>query len=468
VTATPLGQLGRGFATLGIADVAARLVAFAATAYVSQVIGPSQFGIIAFALAALLYAQRVVTWELEATGVVEVADDGPESERAAGTLLVARLTSAAVVLVILAAMARWVLPRPDGSVLLLYAVGLVFVALNGRFVYLMRQAPARPAVSRLIVEGVSATVVVSLVHSAADLHRVPLGFILGEAAAAAFLLSGLRVWAGMRQFDGAYAMRTAVNASPLVLSALLALVVFNLDLILLRFTWGAETAGYYAAAYAIASLILNLGVTFYSNVLPGLSRLREDRGAFRVLYADASVLSFVFFAPMVVGAALLARPLTRMAFGDGYAPSAAPLVPLVIASGLTIARFVPLASIVALGRPREALWINGSGAAVNALLNVILIPRYGLMGAASATVVTDVVRLVVARRLSRRSGVPHDHHARFLRPGLAVVVMALVVWLARDRNVLVTVPLGAVVYLAALGALGVIRVRRGLNVELKA
>ena len=199
-------------------------------------------------------------------------------------------------------------------------MGLVFVALNVRFVYLMRHAPGRPALARLVAEGVSAAVIVSMVHAASDVQRIPLGFILGEAAAAALLLSGVRAWKGVRRFDVAYALRTARRASPLVLSSLLGLLVFNLDLILLRFTWGAVSAGYYAAAYAIVSLLLNLGVTYYAKLLPGLSRLREDRVAFQALYADASALLYVLMIPFVAGGVVLARPLTDLVFGDRVFP----------------------------------------------------------------------------------------------------------------------------------------------------
>lgn len=465
---TPLAQLGKGFATLGVAEIGARLIAFAATAWVTRVIGAGQFGVISFALAALLYAQRVVSWELEAVGIVEVAERDERAERATGTILAARLISALAVVGLVAVLARWVLPSPDGAVLLLYTAGLACVALNVRFVYLMRHEPGRPALARLLAEGTGAAVIVSMVHGAADIHRVPLGFILGEGVAAAFLLWGVRAWHGVRHFDRGVALRTARRASPLVLSSLLGLLVFNLDLILLRFTWGTEAAGYYAAAYAIVSLLLNLGVTFYSNVLPGLSRVREDRPAFQALYGDASALLFTLMVPFVVGGAVLARPLTDLVFGEGYARSAAPLVPLLVAAGLTISRFVPLAAVVALGRRREALWINGSGAVVNVGLNVILIPRYGLMGAASATVVTDVVRLVVALVLCRRAGLHDGHVRRLWRPSAAVALMGVVAWLARGQPVVLSVAAGGLAYAAALGALGVLRVGPGARVSLRA
>ncbi|MBC7894891.1 MAG: polysaccharide biosynthesis C-terminal domain-containing protein, partial [Cytophagaceae bacterium] len=452
---TPLAQLWRGFAVLGVAEVVARLVAFAATAWVSQRVGAGAFGIVSFALAALLYANRVVSWELESVGVTEVMSRDAQGDSAAGTIIVARFLSAIGAIVLIAALARWVLPSPDGTVLLLYAVGLAAVALNTRFAYLMRGAPARPALARFLSELVNAAVVIALVHSATDVERVPLGFVAGEAVAAAFLLTGIPVWRGVRHFDPALAVRTMRRAAPLVLASLLGLVAFNLDLILLRLTRGTVDAGHYAAAYALVSLLLNLGVTYSANVLPALSRLREEPGAFQRLYSDANVLLFVLMVPCVVGGVILAQPLVATVFGAAYAPSAAPLAPLLIAAGLTLSRFVPVAAIVALGRRREALWVNGSGALVNIALNLVLIPRFGVLGAASSAVVTDVVRLVVAQVLVQRAGVSSQYARRLLAPTAAAAAMGAVAWFGRAWPVPVTIAAGAATYGAALLALGV-------------
>ncbi|MCC6316252.1 MAG: polysaccharide biosynthesis C-terminal domain-containing protein [Gemmatimonadaceae bacterium] len=467
VSPTPLAQLWRGFAMLGLAEIAARLVAFGATAWVSQHLGAGPFGVVSFALAALLYANRVVSWELESVGVTEVVPRDEHGDAAAGTIIAARFLSAIVAIVVLGGLARWVLPSPDGVVLVLYAIGLAAVALNTRFAYLMRGTPARPALARFLAESVNAAVVLVLVRSAADVERVPFGFVIGEAIAAAFLLSAIPgAWRGVRRFDAGLARHTMRRAAPLVLASLLGLIAFNLDLILLRLTRGSESAGFYAAAYALVALVLNLGVTYAANVLPGLSRLRDDRDAFGRLYSDANLLLFVLMVPCVVGGAVLARPLVNLVFGAEYASSAAPLAPLLVAAGLTLSRLVPVAAIVALGRRREALWVNGSGAVVNVALNLILIPRFGIMGAASSAVATDIVRLVVAQALVRRAGVEARYARRLVAPASAAAVMGVLVWLVRAWPVPLAVVSGAAIYGAALVMFGVVKIGPGARVRL--
>ena len=453
----PLAQLGRGFLTLGSGEIAARVVAFLAAAYISQQVGAANFGIISFALAAMLYAQRVVGWEMDAVGVVAVVPEGPDGDRAIGTLLLFRAVIAGIAMCVAALVAAWILPEIDGRIVVRYALGLVFVALNARFVYLMRHRTGPPAFARLLAELAGAATIVVLVRGPADTGKVPLGFILGEATASILLLAGLGGLRVFRTFDLAFALKTARQALPLVLASLLGLVVFNLDLIMLRFIRGAESAGYYAAAYTLVSLVMNIGIAFYLNLVPGLSRLRDDRAAFQRLYDSAATFVLILAFPIAVGGMLLARPLILTVFGDGFAQSAAPLVLLVVASALTLFRFVPQASVIASDRRQDVLWVNVVGAVVSVGLNILLIPRFGIMGAATSTVTTDVVRLAVALHLSRRTGIQHGFVRQLWRLAAAVSLMGALVWLVRDWPVWYSIPAGAVAYAAALVAFGVVR-----------
>jgi O-antigen/teichoic acid export membrane protein len=457
VSHAPLAQLGRGFLSLGVGEVAARVVAFLAAAYISQTVGPANFGIISFALAAMLYAQRVVGWEMDAVGVVEVASEGPDADRAIGSILVFRGVIAAMAMCVVAVVGIWILPETDGRIFIRYAIGLVFVALNARFVYLMRHRAGPAAASRLIAELASAAVIVLLVRGPDDVGKVPLGFIVGEGMAALLLLAGLGGVRLFRSFDRAFALRTTRQASPLVLSSLLGLVVFNLDLIMLRFLRDAESAGYYAAAYALIGLLMNVGIAFYLNLIPGLSRLREDRAAFHALYGSATMLAIMFALPVVMGGTLLAQPLIHTVFGEAFAPAAGPLVPLLFSAGITIVRFVPQALVIASDRRHEVLWINVVGALTSVALNIVLIPRYGIMGAAASTLSTDVLRLSIAVALARRVGGPVDAVWHAWRPLAAALLMGAVVWLIREWPVWYSVPAGALVYGAGLLAFGVIR-----------
>jgi O-antigen/teichoic acid export membrane protein len=98
----------------------------------------------------------------------------------------------------------------------------------------------------------------------------------------------------------------------------------------------------------------------------------------------------------------------------------------------------------------SALWLNVLALVFNVGLNLLLIPRYGIVAAAIITVASELLILAGSYFLMRRyfNFFPAP---RTLFPAIvAAVVMAGLLYLARDAPVLITAPLGALVYAALL------------------
>jgi O-antigen/teichoic acid export membrane protein len=461
-------QATRGFVALGAGELAARLAAFGAAVYVSRTLGAGDFGVIGFATAVMLYLQRIVLWELEATGISEVANDDERARRVISSLLGFRLIVAVVLMIVTGLVAYEVLPHPDRAVLATYTVALFATALNVRWVYLMRRDPTRPAVARILAEGVGALVVLLLVRSPADTLLVPLGLICGETVGAGVLLAPLARRAGVRpRIEWSIASPLARRAAPLLVSGILSLIVFNFDLVMLRLTRGADEAGYYAAAYAVVALLVNLGMAYYANVLPAFVRLRAESRQTQALYDGASTLVWLATLPVAAGGVLVAAAIVHTLFGAGYEPSGPALAVLMVSAGLNIVRFVPLAALVGAGRSGRVLALSLVGAVVNVALNLMLIPRYGMLGAAASTVATDVVRLALNLAFVSELGLRAISLRSLWRPVLAATCMAVVVWLRRDGPIWISVPAGATAYAVGVLALGAVRLSPAGRPELR-
>jgi O-antigen/teichoic acid export membrane protein len=107
-----------------------------------------------------------------------------------------------------------------------------------------------------------------------------------------------------------------------------------------------------------------------------------------------------------------------------------------------------------------------TAAGTNVALNLMLIPIWGMRGAATVTVLTEAVRVVPMLRDLRRDGLPMAPPARFARVAAAGGIMALVLALCGFRNLWLAVGTGAVVYPVALYFFGGIRLRGATSPEL--
>ncbi|MGN6378217.1 MAG: oligosaccharide flippase family protein, partial [Gaiellales bacterium] len=144
------------------------------------------------------------------------------------------------------------------------------------------------------------------------------------------------------------------------------------------------------AAYSVATRTVTLGLVFVQPVgiafQPIISRLHTlgDIPALRRMYVYATRLSSLAGAPPLILVAVLAAPTLTVLYGHGYERAAVPLALLALAQ-MTVGLTGPAGNIVTMiGRTDLTLRINVIVVAVNIGLNVILIPRYGMVGAGVA------------------------------------------------------------------------------------
>lgn len=450
--APPGDGVVRTLASLASGEVAARLLGFAATVYLARTLGAGPFGVVGFALAVRLYLVAAVEAGIDSTGVREVARDRASLAEVVPALLHARLVVAVGLAVLTAAAALALLPAPDGPVLAAYALTLVPIAANPRWVAIGLGRARAAAAARVAGELVLLALALLLVRIPADVGKVPLAQVAGDVAAAAFVAvalaragSALRVGRSWRPAAGV--LRQSL---PLAGHALLGLVMFNADLLFLRAFRDRVEVGQYAAAYTLVSFFVNLGVTYYHSLLPAMSRLEGQAARLQAVYGLALARALAAGLPVAVGGAAIASGVLRLFFGEGYVRAAVPLAVLLASIPVSLFRNVAQAGLVAGGRPDALLRTSLVAAPVNLALNLLLIPPYGMLGAAAATLVTEGLRTVLAIRFAQGIGLALPHARRFVAPLVASAAMLTALVMGNFQSVFVAIPVGMVAYAVVL------------------
>jgi O-antigen/teichoic acid export membrane protein len=446
--------VGRSFLKLGAGEAAARVIAFGATVYLARLLGAELYGIVVLALAVMLYLTCITDAGVDLLGVRDVADQPARLPELVRALLGARLLVAAALVGAMLLAGLLILPQPDGAILAIYAFLLLPFALNTRWVHIGLQRTGAAGLARVLAEGLAALLIVATVRGPGDLARAPLAQLIGEAAAALLLLRLIpgRI-AALRPAVQPDALRALARRSwPLVAHTLLGLMIFNSDFFFLRAFHDSATVGLYAVAYTLVSFFLNLGGSYELSLLPAVTRLGRDPLARQALYGTAIVQAFSFAFPLAVGGALLAGPLVVLVFGAGYAPSAAPLTLLIWAVPVALFRNVAQTALIASGRQDRMLRTAAWAAGANLVLNALIIPIWGMLGAALATLSTEAVRTGLALFFAREAGLAPPGPIRLLRPFGAAAAMAAALWGMRAAGlpVLPAAALGGLVYFLML------------------
>ncbi len=193
---------------------------------------------------------------------------------------------------------------------------------------------------------------------------------------------------GPWSFSWDEARRLVRYGFPLALSAVAVGVYHRIDQVMLHKMTGDVTLGPYVVAVQMVELFSALPIALMSSLFPVLSKVASQEEQFRHYLG----VSYRFLMPLVfsICAVLtpIAAPLVGFFYGRQFLISAKLLVVL-IWSEVPIFFGVALTSaLVARNLQRYLPVSTAIGAAMNILLNMVLIPRYGALGASWATVVS--------------------------------------------------------------------------------
>jgi O-antigen/teichoic acid export membrane protein len=449
---------------LGAGEAVSRLIGFTATVYIARSLGPSLFGAIGVAGAVILYFNRVVDAGLElGLGVREIAAAPESLDRLVPSLLTVRLALAGCLVVLLGVVGtRW-LPQPEGALLAIYGLTLLPAGASTRWVHLGFGRSRLIATALILGQALTAILVVVLVRGPGDAGWVPGAQFVGDALVALLLLGWLSTH-GMRlaiRVDWSVVRALAHRAGSLVGSGLLGLWIYGSGMIFLRIFHDRSVVGYFGAAYTITTFFLNLGAAYGLSLLPSLTRLNANREEQQGLYHTATAQAFAAGLPIAVGGALLAMGGMQLLFGSEYAAAGTAFLVLAWCIPACLLRDVALAPLMARGRESAVFRVTLAAAVLSLGLNLALIPRYGAVGAAWATLGTEVARMALAMLALRRVEIRLPAPARFWRSLVAGAGMTGVLLLLPSLAPPVAVMVGAACYGAALWLLGGLRIRRG-------
>ncbi len=193
-------------------------------------------------------------------------------------------------------------------------------------------------------------------------------------------------------------------ALPLGLAQIANVVYLRLDSMLLSLMRTPAELGRYGVAYKVVEFVMAVPSFFMLALLPNLAVASPERAArlvqraFDVL-ATAGVLA-------CVGGVLLAPGIVVAVSSSAYLPAATALAILCVAAGLSYVAAVAGNALVALGRQGALLRLIGTLVAVNLVLNLAVIPRFGIEGAAAAVAATELLGVVyVTALLARTTGI---------------------------------------------------------------
>jgi O-antigen/teichoic acid export membrane protein len=256
-------------------------------------------------------------------------------------------------------------------------------------------------------------------------------------------------------------------AAPFALGAFLTNVYFRADVTILQHFRPFQEVGWYTFAYKPFEALQFVPLAVQAAVYPLLAVYhRDSRDRLAVAYVRFFKILVVLGWPLTVGTFVLAVPVGRLF--QLFPQSIPSLRILALAIVFLFVNSAFTAMLYAIDRQDLFAWTTAIAVVVNVGLNLAFIPTFGYFAASATTVITEAAFSVAAWWFVARV-----ERLRWLRVSwrtlLAGLVMGAVVLPLASHSILLSAPVGGLVYVAALWALRAVTpeelalLRRGLR-----
>lgn len=217
-------------------------------------------------------------------------------------------------------------------------------------------------------------------------------------------------------------------AWPLTLFMLFYELFVSIDLYLVKGLLHDDTlTGYYNAAITIGRIPYYLFYALSILLLPALAKMNSEQDTRKMsqLMTQSMRYAGIILLPTFVLLFAYAEPATAFLFGAKYIPAAPALQILTFGLSWLTIFYLSCSALNGIGQARLSMWLAVIGALANTAFNYILIPMYGLMGAAWATTISSIVVTLITLALSQQYIPLRFHWTGIFKVALASVLLWL-------------------------------------------
>lgn len=225
------------------------------------------------------------------------------------------------------------------------------------------------------------------------------------AVAVGLLLAGGLQSAALKPLGwiGREAVATTVRqALPAYVSSGMQLLNYRIDLFILAFFWGPAEVGFYALAGLLAQFVWVLARGGATALYP-LFAADDDPTVAARRVTEASRIAMLVGGLGAVALGLAAPFVVPTIYGAEFSQSVTPLWLLLPGAAIFSPAIVASAFFLGRSAPGRNVLASGVGLFVTVVLDLIMIPVYGMAGAAIASTVSYAATSLVSLALVRRS-----------------------------------------------------------------
>lgn len=365
--------------------------------WVARYLGPEKFGLFSYALAFSALFGGIAKLGLDGILVRELNNHPEKRDTYLGTAFWLKVIGAFIVIVIIAA----ILPftsndTATNTFIFIIAVGYIFHSFEVVEFYFQSQVKAKVVTICKVIQLILSSIIkIYLVLIQAEL----ISFVLVAAFDAlslavsyfiAYTLQKNSVF--YKYFELSIAKKLLKDSWPLIFSTIVIMVYMRIDQIMIKEMLGQYQVGIYSAALRLSEAFYFMPMLITASLFPAILNSRKmSEALYKKRLQQLYTLMVWFAVAIALPMTFLADWLITFLFGEAYQEAGQVLMIHIWASifvflGVAFGKYLIAENLTKTAFKRTLL-----GAVINVLLNLWIIPIYGVAGAALATLSAQFV-----------------------------------------------------------------------------
>lgn len=366
----------------------------------ARYLGPSNYGIISYVASVVAFALPIMQLGLRQTLVKEFVHSPDQEGKILGTALVINVISSFFCVIGSVSFVALVNAGERETILVcaLYSLSLIFQATEmTQYWFQAKLLSKYPSIASLGAYIVVALYKVYLLVTGKSVVWFALSNVLDYFLISIILMVIYQKIGKQRlSVDWRLGREMLSRSKYYILPSLMVMIFQHTDRIMIKLMMGETETGFYSAALAcvgVSGFVFSAVIDSARPVILEQKKTNPELYEKRMiqLYSVITCISLVQSLAMTV----LSKPIIHVLYGDQYAPAAGILC--VAVWYITFSEYGSVRNIwiLAEGKQKYLLWINASGALANVALNLIMIPVWGGIGAAIASLITQFFTNVI-------------------------------------------------------------------------
>lgn len=394
-------KIAKNIVSLASAELITKFLMFILIVLIARYLGDVNYGKYAFAMVFTSFFLILSDLGLSTLTIREVAREKEFAGKYFGNLSLVKLILSVVSFLLLVVIINLMNYPPD-TTLAVYIAGMYVVvsSFNQFFISFFRafERMEYETLVRVFEKIIAFTLVVSLIYLGYGLIEIMLAFLFSGIFS--FLISCLIV---LKKFtkpefevDISFLKHAIKEALPFGLTAVFVVIYFKIDTVMLSVMKGDAVVGWYNAAYQIIFGLMILPAAFVNAIFPIMSRYyKQSKDSLKIVYETALRYLLILAIPITVVGFIFADEIISLLYKQQYTQSVQALQVLIFVIPVIFLTYLFGNTLQALNKQQVVNYVAMSNAILNVALNWMLIPKYSYVGASIATLLTEILGLML-------------------------------------------------------------------------